>query len=168
MTPNAPVRFVDGEKTEDWIAANAPAMLGFDFTGVGKGPGKNPGYTVFVLNTWDSPLAKAPPQARARVPRLQDQPHRPGHEGLRRDRLGARLGRRYRFMMVDLGAAPNPYEAETWGNRNRSTYGSANYEPPLWEYRAEAPRPVTIVNLTEGVEQAVTPGARWDTDQLKP
>ena len=40
------------------------------------------------------------------------------------------------------------YESETWGNRNRSTYGSANYDPPLGEDRAGAPRPVTLVNLT--------------------
>ena len=52
-------------------------------------------------------------------------------------------GGRYRFMMVDLGAAPNAYEAETWGNRARSVNGSALYDPPLWEYRAGAPRPVT-------------------------
>ena len=69
-------------------------------------------------------------------------------------------------MMVDTGAAPNPYEAETWGNRNRSVYGSANYEPPLWEYRANAPRPVTLVNIDESVEQAITPGATWDANQL--
>jgi hypothetical protein len=59
VTPNAPVRFVNGEKIEDWIAANAPTLLGFEFAARGKGPGKNPGYTVFVLNTWDSPAANS-------------------------------------------------------------------------------------------------------------
>jgi hypothetical protein len=166
VTPNAPVRFVNGEKIEDWIAANAPTLLGFDFAARGKGPGKNPGYTVFVLNTWDSPAAKTHLQPEHeyhvwKIDRFDPDTH--DFDGIDWARI---WGGRYRFMMADLGAAPNPYEAETWGNRNRSTYGSANYDPPLWEYRAGAPRPVTLVNLTEGIEQAVTPGARWDTDQL--
>jgi hypothetical protein len=164
VTPNAPVRFVDGEKIEDWIAANAPALLGFDFAARGKGPGRNPGYTVFVLNTWDSALARRhlQPEHEYHVWKVnRTDPDTGDFDGIDWARV---WGGRYRFMMVDLGAAPNPYEAETWGNRNRSTYGSANYDPPLWEYRAGAP--VTLVNLGEGIEQAVTPGERWDTDQL--
>ena len=47
VAPGAPVRFVDGEATEDWIAANAEQHLGFP---AGRDPGQ-PGYTVFVLNT---------------------------------------------------------------------------------------------------------------------
>jgi hypothetical protein len=166
VLPNTPVRFVDGEKVEDWIAANAPTLLGFDFAARGKGPGKNPGYTVFVLNTWDSAAARThlQPQREYHVWRINRiDPDTDDFDGIDWARI---WGGRYRFMMADLGAAPNPYEAETWGNRNRSTYGSANYDPPLWEYRAGAPRPVTLVNLGEGIEQAVTPGARWDTDQL--
>ena len=57
--PNAPVRFVDGEKVEDWISANSKALLGWDDPARGKGPGRNPGYTVYVLNTWDSAEARA-------------------------------------------------------------------------------------------------------------
>ena len=57
MAPNAPVRFVDGEKVEDWISANSKALLGWDDPARGKGPGRNPGYTVYILNTWDSPEA---------------------------------------------------------------------------------------------------------------
>ena len=67
-------------------------------------------------------------------------------------------GGRYRFMMLDLGAAPNPYEAETWGNRGRSVNGSATYDPPLWEYRANAPRPVTVVNALRGLGAGRHPG----------
>ena len=58
----------------------------------GTGPG-TPGYTVFILNTWDSPEALAIAEAAARVPRLQDRPHRPRHRPVRRYRLGAGLGR---------------------------------------------------------------------------
>ena len=40
--PNAPVRFVDGEKTEDWIAANAQAMLGLDFRRAARARARTP------------------------------------------------------------------------------------------------------------------------------
>ena len=166
MAPNTPVRFVDGEKTEDWISANSKALLGWDDPARGKGPGRNPGYTVYILNTWDSAEARAilKPQNEYHVWKInRTDPDTGQFDGIDWARI---WGGRYRFMMVDTGAAPNPYEAETWGNRNRSVYGSANYEPPLWEYRANAPRPVTLVNIDEGVEQAITPGATWDENQL--
>ena len=166
VAPNAPVRFVDGEKVEDWIAANSKEMLGWDDPARGKGAGRNPGYTVYILNTWDSAEARTilNPQDEYHVWKVnRTDPDTGDFDGIDWARV---WGGRYRFMMVDTGAAPNPYEAETWGNRNRSVYGSANYDPPLWEYRANAPRPVTLVNTDESVEQAVTPGATWDTTQL--
>ena len=164
VTPAAPVRFVDGEKVEDWIAANTQAHLGFDMPARGKGGGTNPGYTVFVLNTWDSPAAKSilQPDHEYHVFRIDRRdPDTGGFDGIDWARV---WGGRYRFMMVDTGAAPNPYEAETWANRNRSAaWGSANYDPPLWEYRANAPRPVDLVApQTNGIVQAVTPGATWN------
>ena len=148
VAANAPVRLVDGEKTEDWIAANSASQLGFDFAARGKGPGRNPGYTIFVLNTWDSAEARAAlkPEHEYHVFRVaRTDPDTKEFDGVDWARV---WGGRYRFMMLDLGAAPNAYESETWGNRNRSAYGSALYDPPLWEYRAQAPRPVTAVNLT--------------------
>ena len=166
VKPNTPVRFIDGEKTEDWISANSKAMLGWDDPARGKGPGRNPGYTVYILNTWDSAEARAilKPQNEYHVWKInRTDPDTGQFDGIDWARI---WGGRYRFMMVDAGAAPNPYEAESWGNRNRTVYGSANYEPPLWEYRANAPRPVTLVNIDEGVEQALTPGATWDANQL--
>ena len=167
VAPNAPVRFIDGEKTEDWIAANSKAHLGWDDPARGKGPGANPGYTVYVLNTWDSAEARAHirPANEYHVFKVnRTDPDTGSFDGIDWARI---WGGRYRFMMLDLGAAPNPYEAETWGNRGRSVNGSATYDPPLWEYRAKAPRPVTVVNAFEGWEQAVTPGATWDTEQLQ-
>jgi hypothetical protein len=166
IEPNAPLRFVDGEKVEDWIAANSKAMLGWDDPARGKGPGRNPGYTVYILNTWDSAEARAilKPQDEYHVWRVdRTDPDTGQFDGIDWAR---NWGGRYRFMMVDTGAAPNPYEAETWGNRNRSVDGSANYDPPLWEYRANAPRPVTLVNIDGSVEQALTPGETWDENQL--
>ena len=167
VAPNAPVRFIDGEKTEDWIAGNSKAHLGWDDPARGKGPGENPGYTVYVLNTWDSAEARAHirPANEYHVFKInRTDPDTGSFDGIDWARI---WGGRYRFMMVDLGAAPNPYEAETWGNRGRSVNGSATYDPPLWEYRAKAPRPVTVVNAFEGWEQAVTPGATWDIEQLQ-
>lgn len=166
VAPQTPVRFVDGEKVEDWIAANSKDMLGWDDPARGKGPGRNPGYTVYLLNTWDSAEARAilQPEDEYHVWKInRTDPDTGNFDGIDWARI---WGGRYRFMMVDTGAAPNPYEAETWGNRNRSVYGSANYEPPLWEYRANAPRPVTLVNTNDSVEQAVTPGETWDRNQL--
>jgi hypothetical protein len=166
VAPNAPVRFVNGEAVEDWIAANSQRHLGIDFAARGKGPGRNPGYTVFILNTWDSPAAKQQlqPEHEYHVFRIERKdPDTGTFDGIDWARV---WGGRYRFMMVDTGAAPNAYEAETWGNRNRSTNGSANYDPPLWEYRANAPRPVTLVNITQGWEQAVTPGETWNMPRL--
>ena len=150
VAPNTPVRFVDGEKVEDWISANSKALLGWDDPARGKGPGRNPGYTVYILNTWDSAEARAilKPQDEYHVWKInRTDPDTGDFDGIDWARI---WGGRYRFMMVDTGAAPNPYEAETWGNRNRSVYGSANYDPPLWEYRANAPRPVTLVNIVRG------------------
>ena len=170
VAPNTPVRFVNGEAVEDWIAANSRALLGFDSgpkAGKTLGPGRNPGYTVYILNTWDSTEAQARlnPNHEYHVFKINRiDPDTKEFDGIDWARV---WGGRYRFLMVDLGAAPNQYEAETWGNRNRSAaWGSANYEPPLWEFRSNAPRPVTLVNLTEGVEQAVTPGETWNMQQL--
>ena len=171
VSPNAPVRFVDGEAVEDWIAANSQTQLGFSSGPKGgkgkKAAGVNPGYTIYIINSWDSAQAKArlKPEHEYHVWKInRTDPDTKEFDGIDWARV---WGGHYRFMMVDLGAAPNPYESETWANRNRSTYGSANYDPPLWEYRANAPRPVTLINApTEGVEQAVTPGETWDANQL--
>jgi hypothetical protein len=169
VTPNAPVRFVNAEPIEDWIAANSKTYLGFASGpkgGKGKGPGANPGYTIYFLNTWDSNAAKTAlqPQHEYHVFKID---RKDPDTGLFAGIDWARVwGGHYRFMMMDLGAAPNPYESLTWGNRRRDVVGSAGYDPPLWEYRANAPRPVTPVHLADGWTQAVTPGATWDQAQL--
>ena len=163
---NAPVRFVDGEKVEDWIAANAERHLGFDFAARGKGPGKNPGYTVFILNTWDSPqaLRHLQPEHEYHVFKVNRiDPDTKTFDGIDWARV---WGGRYRFMMYDTGAAPNAYEGETWGNRGRGVLGSAGTDPPLWEYRANAPKPLTLTEATNDWERAVSPGATWDKASL--
>jgi pre-peptidase len=168
VTPNAPVRFVNGEPVEDWIAANSQALLGWSSGPKGgkrTSPG-TPGYTVYILNTWDSPqaLAALRPQHEYHVFKIdRTDPDTNLFAGIDWARV---WGGNYRFMMVDTGAGPNPYESESWANRRRSALGSAAYDPPLWEYRANAPRPVTAVHLANGWTQAVTPGSTWDKNQL--
>ena len=70
---------------------------------------------------------------------------------------------------MDLGAAPNPYESETWGNRRRAAFGSDSYDPPLWEYRANAPRVVVPADLVDGSPQvqAIPAGKTWDKAALE-
>jgi hypothetical protein len=147
VAPLNPVRFVDGESTEDWIAANAEPMLGFP---AGREPGQA-GYTVFVLNTWDSPEAlDAFPADEYHVFRIdRTDPDRGDFDGIDWARI---WGGRYRFMMVDLGAAPNGYESETWANRAKSVLGSALFDPPLWEMRAGLPYPVDFTELLQGLD----------------
>lgn len=164
VPPGKPIRFFDGPKAEDWLAANSQRHLGFE---TARTPGVE-GYTVYVMNTWDSEAA------REILPRGEyhnflidrQDPDREEFDGIDWARI---WGGTYRFMMVDLGAAPNVYEGETWGNRGRSVNnGSAQYDPPLWEFRAEAPRPTTTEGLTNGgLGEFVTIGESWDDDAFQ-
>jgi len=172
VQPNAQVRFIDAEKTEDWLAANSKSMLGFDLGpkgGKNLGPGQNPGYTVFVLNTWDAPAAVNHLGAQHqyhvfKIDRID--PDTGTQAGVDWARV---WGGRYREVMMDLGAAPNPYESETWGNRRRAVFGSDSYDPPLWEYRANAPRVVVPADLVDGSPQvqALPVGKTWDKAALE-
>jgi hypothetical protein len=161
VAPGSEVLFVDGEATEDWIAEHSEALLGFH---AGRDPGES-GYTVFLLNTWDSPeaLAHFPADTYHHFFIDRTDPDTGAYRGIDWGRI---WGGRYRFMMVDLGAAPNPWESETFQNPDRTVLGSAAYDPPLWEYRAGAPRVLTPVHLADGTTQAVTPGETWDAEQL--
>ena len=164
VPPGSDVRFVDGEATEDWIAGHSEDLLGFP---ADRKP-RDAGYTVFVLNTWDAPEAEAVfPGDEYHVFKInRTDPDRGDFDGIDWARV---WGGRYRFMMLDLGAAPNPYEAETWANRGRSILGSALYDPPLWEFRAGAPRPLDPTELVQGLEGpelAIDPTDRLDQRDL--
>ena len=158
VAPDAPVRFVDGERTElDCRELQAPPRL--RLRRARQGPGANPGYTVFVLNTWDSAEARGiiKPQHEYHVFRAaRIDPDTGQFDGVDWARV---WGGRYRFMMVDLGAAPNAYESETWGNRNRSGVGLGALRPPALGVPRRGAPPVTAVNIPAHIEQAVTPGA---------
>ena len=171
VLPGSQMRFVDAEKAEDWIAANTQKYFGWQLNGyVAKKQqkGSPPGFAIFVLNTWDSPAAVrnlAPQSEYHAFKVVRIDPDTGNDEGIDWARV---WGGRYREMILDLGAAPNPYESETWGNRGRAIFGSESFDPPLWEYRANAPRPLTLADLpdAERYGSAVSPGRTWTGDDL--
>ncbi len=133
-------------------------LLGFP---AGREPGQA-GYTV--VRPQHVGLARG---ARRRSPatryRVPHRPHRPPPTRASFDGIDwARIwGGRYRFMMVDLGAAPNGYESETWANRAKSVLGSALFDPPLWELRAGLPYPVDFTSACyKGSTACPTPSTR--------
>jgi hypothetical protein len=141
--PGNSIRFFDAEKTETWLAQNSMKYLGFDLGpkgGANLGPGQKPGYTVFIMNTWDSPEAQAilAPQHEYHT-LLIDRTDPDVHDFAGID-WGRVWGGNSREVVLDLGAAPNPYESQTWGNRTRDPMGSDAFDPPLWEYENGAPR----------------------------
>ena len=138
VPPGAPVRFVDGEKVEDWLAANSARHLGPE----------PQGYTLYVLNTWDAPeVSKHLPPAEYHVFKIaRTDPDKSEFQGIDWARL---WGGRHRSLIVDAGAAPNGYESEHLNTRSRSVMGSAVADPPMWEIRARAPRPVNRRGLSE-------------------
>jgi hypothetical protein len=170
VTPNAPARFIDAEKVEDWLAQNSREHLGFDLGGRSQDdPGVKPGYTIFVLNTWDSAAAKQhlkPEHEYHAWKVVRIDPDLGTDEGIDWARV---WGGRYRELILDLGAAPNPYESETWGNRGRAVFGSDSFEPPLWEYRANAPKAFVPSRIgdPDNWDQAVDPGSTWDRGSLE-
>src|SRR3977135_1358799 len=118
VAPGNSVRFFDAEKMETWLAQNSLSYLGFDLGpkgGPNLGPGKKPGYTIFILNTWDSPQAQAilAPQHEYHTLRInRTDPDTNTFAGIDWGRV---WGGNYREVFLDLGAAPNPYESQTWG-----------------------------------------------------
>jgi hypothetical protein len=167
VAPNASIRFFDAEKAETWLAQNSMSYLGFDLgpkSGSALGPGKRPGYTVFILNTWDSPQAQAilAPQHEYHVLRInRTDPDTNGFAGIDWGRV---WGGNYREVFLDLGAAPNPYESQTWGNRRRDPLGSDAFDPPLWEYEAKAPRVTGVGDFSDPYSPNPTP--TWNQDWL--
>ncbi len=161
------VRFFDAEKAETWLAQNSMSYLGFDLGpkgGTNLGPGKKPGYTIFILNTWDSPQAKAilAPQHEYHTLKIdRTDPDTHTFAGIDWGRV---WGGNYREVFLDLGAAPNPYESQTWGNRRRDPLGSDAFDPPLWEYENGAPR----INGTGDFNDPYSPNptATWNQDWL--
>jgi hypothetical protein len=165
--PMNSVRFFDAEKMETWLAQNSMTYLGFDLGpkgGANLGPGQKPGYTVFVMNTWDSPEAQAilAPQHEYHTLLInRTDPDTHAFAGIDWARV---WGGNYREVFLDLGAAPNPYESQTWGNRRRDPLGSDAFDPPLWEYENGAPRTTGTGDFNDPYSPNPTP--TWDKTWL--
>ena len=167
VAPGAPVRFFDAERMETWLAQNSRTYFGFDLGpkgGPNLGPGHDPGYTVFILNTWDSPEAQAilKPQHEYHtllINRIDPDTHT--FAGIDWARV---WGGNYREVFLDLGAAPNPYESQTWGNRRRDPVGSDAFDPPLWEYQNGAPRITGTGDFND--PYSPNPTLTWDSTWL--
>ena len=99
--------------------------------------GVNEGITFFLLDTFTPPYA------------LADFPADHYHTWWTKDHVkdpdtgqpafadnGRGWGGRYRFHMLDLGAAPTTYERSNWLSASANDNdGSAGFDPPIWQYR---------------------------------
>ncbi|HSS81343.1 MAG TPA: hypothetical protein VLK24_09115 [Gaiellaceae bacterium] len=167
VAPGNSVRFFDAEKMETWLAQNSLKYLGFDLGPKGGptlGPGKKPGYTIFVMNTWDSPQAQAILAPQHEYHTLLINRTDPDTNTFAGIDWGRVWGGNYREVFLDLGAAPNPYESQTWGNRRRDPLGSDAFDPPLWEYENGAPRTTGTGDFNDPYSPNPTP--TWNTDWL--
>jgi hypothetical protein len=164
---NQPVRFFDAEKMETWLATNSRKYFGFDLGpkgGPNLGPGHDPGYTIFILNTWDSPEAASILKPQHEYHTLRVNRIDPDTKTFAGIDWGRVWGGNYREVFLDLGAAPNPYESQTWGNRRRDALGSDAFDPPLWEYENGAPRVTGTGDFNDPYTPNPTP--TWDTTWL--
>ncbi|HKP17557.1 MAG TPA: hypothetical protein VJT84_03695 [Gaiellaceae bacterium] len=165
----APVRFFDAEKTETWLAQNSLRYLGFELGPRGGtkllGPGKKPGYTIFLLNTWSSPEALSILKPQHEYHTLLVDRTDPDVSDFAGIDWGRVWGGNYREVFWDLGAAPNPYESQTWGNRGRDAVGSAAFDPPLWEYDNGAPRVTGTGDFND--PYSPNPTFTWDKTWLE-
>ena len=167
VAAGAPVRFFDAERMETWLAQNSRTYFGFDLGpkgGPNLGPGHDPGYTIFVLNTWDSPEAQTilKPQHEYHTMLINRiDPDTNTFAGIDWARV---WGGNYREVFLDLGAAPNPYESQTWGNRRRDPVGSDAFDPPLWEYQNGAPRIAGTGDFND--PYSPNPTLTWDSTWL--
>ncbi|HEY3543600.1 MAG TPA: hypothetical protein VGK79_13770 [Gaiellaceae bacterium] len=167
VAAGAPVRFFDAEAMETWLANNSRSYFGFDLGpkgGPNLGPGHDPGYTIFVLNTWDSPEAQAILKPQHEYHTLLINRIDPDTHGFAGIDWGRVWGGNYREVFLDLGAAPNPYESQTWGNRRRDPVGSDAFDPPLWEYENGAPRVTGTGDFND--PYSPNPTLTWDSSWL--
>lgn len=132
VAPQSPVDFIDAMRLEDWIARNPPPGLAFDLA---KTPLQ---FTYFVLDTYRPPYAgRYFDLSRYHNFRVMNSltvdPDTAEQRGFDWGRV---WGGRYRFMILDTGAAPNSFEGATaTGVAGRPGAGdSALIDPPVWEF----------------------------------
>jgi hypothetical protein len=135
VAPGSDIDFIDGFTLEDWVAAHPPAGLDFDL----KKPAN--GYTYFVIDSYRPSYAgeyfNLSRYHNFRVMnKLTIDPDSGSQNGFDWARV---WGGRYRFLMLDVGAAPNSWEAPvTLANtkifRLQGDGDSSLFDPPIWHY----------------------------------
>jgi hypothetical protein len=135
VAPGSPIDFIDGFTLEDWIAENPPAGLDFDLAKPADG------YTYFVIDSYRPSYAgeyfNLNRYHNFRV--MNDLTIDPDSGSQNGFDWGRVWGGRYRFLMLDVGAAPNSWEgAVTLANtkifRLEGNGDSSLFDPPIWEY----------------------------------
>ena len=138
VTPGSPIDFVDGFSLEDWVAAHPPAGLSFDLAQPANG------YTFFVVDSFRPSYAgQYFNKNRYHNFRVMNDTTIDPDSGTQNGFDWARVwGGRYRFLMLDVGAAPNSLEgAATLPNtkicRMEGNGDSSVFDPPVWHYGAD-------------------------------
>ncbi|MHB8512838.1 MAG: hypothetical protein ACYDCC_11725 [Actinomycetota bacterium] len=135
VLPNSPVDFIDAMKLEDWVAKNPPVRdISFDLSKPANG------YTFFIIDSYRPSFAgqyfNLSHYHNFRVMNsLTVDPDTGAQRGFDWGRV---WGGRYRFLMLDIGAAPNSFEGSTQahGSSERTAFDgdSSLIDPPIWEY----------------------------------
>jgi hypothetical protein len=138
VLPGSPIDFVDGFSIEDWVAAHPPTGISFDLAQPAKG------YTFFVLDSFRPSYAREYfNKNRYHNFRVMNSLTVDPDSGSQSGFDWARVwGGRYRFLMLDVGAAPNSWEgAATLANtkifRLEGNGDSSVFDPPIWHYGAD-------------------------------
>jgi hypothetical protein len=135
VAPGSPMDFIDGFSLEDWVAEHPPAGLDFDL----RKPAN--GYTYFVIDSFRPSYAGEYFNLNRYhnfkvMNELTTDPDSGAQSGFDWGRV---WGGRYRFLMLDVGAAPNSWEgAVTLANtkifRLEGNGDSSLFDPPIWHY----------------------------------
>lgn len=138
VAPGSPIDFIDGFALEDWVAAHPPAGIDFDL----RKPAN--GYTYFVIDSFRPSYAgEYFDLSRYHNFRVMNELTIDPDSGSQNGFDWARVwGGRYRFLMLDVGAAPNSWEgAVTLANtkifRLEGNGDSSAFDPPIWHYPAD-------------------------------
>lgn len=155
VAPGTKIDFVEGFDFEDWVAKHPPAGLDFDLSKPANG------YTFFVVDSFRPSYAKDyfNPNRYHNFRVMNELTTDPDSGTQNGFDWGRVWGGRYRFLVLDVGAAPNGWEAPvTLANtkifRLAANGDSSAYDPPIWHYQ-----PSRIgdfyANIGEDVEYAI-------------
>ncbi|HVL88920.1 MAG TPA: hypothetical protein VM841_01665 [Actinomycetota bacterium] len=135
VSPNSPIDFVDGISLEDWVAKNPPAAdISFDLSKPASG------YTYFVVDSYRPAYAgEFFNLSRYHNFRVMNETTLDPDSGTQNGFDWGRVwGGRYRFLMLDTGAAPNAWEAAHYPTtkifRVSGNGDSSITDPPVWHY----------------------------------